>query len=95
VRHNELDGWVQVRTATVAGRARLEIVNSGPVVAPADVPGLLEPFHRGGGGRSADGHGLGLGLSIVAAIARAHKADLSVTAREGGGLNVQVTFPPV
>jgi signal transduction histidine kinase len=94
VRHNEPGGWVRVRTATVAGRARLEIVNSGPAVAPADVPGLLEPFHRGGGGRSADGHGLGLGLSIVAAIARAHQADLSVTAREGGGLNVQVTFPP-
>ena len=39
--------------------------------------------------------GLGLGLSIVAAIATAHGADLTVTPRlTGGGLTVRLMFPP-
>jgi hypothetical protein len=35
--------------------------------------------------------GLGLGLPIVAAIARAHHATLTISPRPGGGLNI--TFP--
>jgi len=38
--------------------------------------------------------GHGLGLAIVAAVARAHDAGLSVRARPAGGLDVTVTFPP-
>jgi signal transduction histidine kinase len=38
--------------------------------------------------------GLGLGLSIVAAVATAHGADLTVTPRlTGGGLTVRLMFP--
>ena len=36
--------------------------------------------------------GLGLGLPIVAAIARAHHATLTISPRPGGGLNIDVTF---
>jgi signal transduction histidine kinase len=39
------------------------------------------------------GHGLGLGLAIVRAIADAHGASLTATARPGGGLEVAVIFP--
>jgi two-component system sensor histidine kinase AdeS len=35
---------------------------------------------------------LGLGLAIVAAIARAHDADLAVRARPEGGPDITVTF---
>ena len=38
---------------------------------PADVPGLFEPFRRGGRERTG-GRGSGLGLSIVRAVAEAH-----------------------
>jgi signal transduction histidine kinase len=37
--------------------------------------------------------GAGLGLSIVRSVAQAHGGDVRATARPGGGLNVQVTFP--
>ncbi len=40
-----------------------------------------------------DGHGLG--LSIVSAIASAHGADVRADALPGGGLAVQVRFPPL
>jgi signal transduction histidine kinase len=60
---------------------------------------LVKPFSRVDGdgavaSRNADGgQGLGLGLSIVQAIADAHGARLTTTARLEGGLTVTVGFP--
>ena len=93
VRHNVPGGWVGVHSETRDGSARLRVRNSGPAIAPADVPALLEPFRRGDGERARDRHGHGLGLSIVAAIVRAHNASLSLIPGEGGGLTVEVAFP--
>ncbi len=90
VRHNLEGGTVSVVTTTAAGRARLAVSNTGPVIAPADIPELLEPFRRGGDIRAGRGGGHGLGLSIVAAIAQAHGAELRTAARSGGGLDVEV-----
>jgi signal transduction histidine kinase len=98
-------GWVSVWTGMQNGRPTLRASNSGPVVPASEVGALTEPFRRlNGGGRngaaagvvlgpgSGEG-GLGLGLSIVAAIATAHGADLRVTPRAGGGLEVTASFP--
>jgi signal transduction histidine kinase len=93
LRYNEPGGWVGVETAVTGGHPVLRVRNGGPVVPRSVVPSLLEPFRRLDGasrGRSAEGHGLG--LAIVAAIARAHDADLSVRARPEGGLDITVTF---
>jgi signal transduction histidine kinase len=40
-------------------------------------------------------NGHGLGLSIVRAIAAAHGAEITVHARRGGGLSIEVTFPVI
>jgi len=93
LRYNEPGGWVSVETGTADGHSVLRVSNSGPVVPRSSVPALLEPFRRLDGAsreRSTTGHGLG--LAIVAAIAQAHDADLSVRARPDGGLDVTVTF---
>jgi signal transduction histidine kinase len=91
LRHNIPGGWVQVWTGRRAGHAVLSVTNTGPVVPPAEVGRLFEPFQRLDAGRT--GSGLGLGLSIVRAIADAHNARLSVRARPGGGLDILVRFP--
>ena len=91
VRHNEAGGWVRVELSG-GERPLLHVSNSGPVVAPAEVDRLLEPFRRAATERAGRGDGHGLGLSIVAAIAQAHGAELSVRARDGGGLEVEVRF---
>ncbi|SHN75203.1 sensor histidine kinase [Cryptosporangium aurantiacum] len=92
VRHNVDDGWVEVTTGTVEGRARLTVRNTGPEIPAEDVARLLEPFQQLGGARIRHGGGYGLGLPIVRAIADAHRATLDVRPREGGGLDVTVTF---
>jgi signal transduction histidine kinase len=95
VRHNTCGGFVTVTTGTRDGRATLTVVNSGPVIPPAEVGGLFQPFRRlqPRGIHGGDGHGLG--LSIVRAIASAHGAAITSRACDGGGLAVDVTFPPV
>jgi signal transduction histidine kinase len=102
LRHNLADGTVWVSVGTDEDRAVLSVANTGPVIAPGEVDGLLVPFRRGGTVRArtracpSPDDGLGLGLSIVAAIATAHGAAFSVAARpEGGGLIAELAFPPV
>jgi signal transduction histidine kinase len=93
IRHNHVGGTVMVRTATASGQAVLSVSNTGPVIHPAEVPGLFEPFRHRGTTRTADGDSPGLGLSIVGAIAAAHAASVWVWAPPDGGLDIQVRFP--
>jgi signal transduction histidine kinase len=90
--HNLPGGWVEVRTWAEAERVVLGVANSGAVVPADQVGGLLRPFQRGGPQPSGHGDGVGLGLSIVQAIASAHAADLVLSSRPHGGLDVEVRF---
>lgn len=93
VEYNEAGGGVEIRTARDDDRSLVTVANTGRELRAEEMSGLLEPFARVGGGRSAgtDGHH-GLGLSIVAAIAHAHGAGLQARPRPGGGLEVTVSF---
>ncbi|NUR92836.1 MAG: HAMP domain-containing histidine kinase [Nonomuraea sp.] len=96
VRHNLGDGsgWVLVASRTVSGGlVEVEVSNSGPDVAPYDVPLLFKPFHRLGAERVVTGMSAGLGLSIVRSVAVAHGGDVTARPREGGGLVVTATLP--
>lgn len=92
IRHNVPSGRVEIRVAPTAGRASLEVVNTGPVVPEDQIDRLLQPFQRLAADRQGHGEGLGLGLSIVAAIASAHNAELDARPAPGGGLDVEVRF---
>jgi signal transduction histidine kinase len=93
VRHNVAGGHIQVTTGTKDGRAVMSVTNTGPVIPPAEVDRLFQPFQRLGG-RRARGDGHGLGLSIVRAIAAAHGATITAQPVPGGGLAIAVSFPP-
>jgi signal transduction histidine kinase len=92
IRHNVPGGQVLVTTGAPAGLACLSITNTGPVVPPHEVGRLLEPFQQLDGERTSHDGGHGLGLAIIAAVASAHDASLTVTSRPAGGLDVMVTF---
>ena len=96
IRHNTGPGGrVEVRTRSADdGSVELRVLNTGPVIAPALLTTLTEPFVRGAGRVTQDGNrGSGLGLAIVARVAATHDADLRLEAPESGGLDVRVTFP--
>jgi signal transduction histidine kinase len=93
IHHNIPNGHVEITTGVRHQHALLIVTNSGPTIAPEEVPRLLQPFQRLHGARTAHGSGNGLGLAIVDAIAAAHRATLSAQPRPGGGLTVEVAFP--
>ena len=88
---------VSVRLDQPAARWQVEIADSGPGVAQADIAMIFDPFVRGESAGSGSGSGLGLGLSIASRAVMAHGG--SVTARnrasggDGGGLAVTVLLP--
>jgi signal transduction histidine kinase len=92
IRYNHLMGKLWLRTSHVGGQARLVVGNTGYEVEPGDVPGLFEPFRRGGWERTGS-RGSGLGLSIVRAVCDAHGGTVSAVAQPGGGLEVTVSLP--
>jgi signal transduction histidine kinase len=92
VRYNHLHGRIWVRTETDHNQARLIVGNTGFEVEQPDVPGLFEPFRRGGRERTG-ARGAGLGLAIVRAVCDAHGGTVNAVARDGGGLEVTVVLP--
>jgi signal transduction histidine kinase len=95
VRHNVVDGHIEVVTAVKDGRASMSVSNTGPVIPPVEVERLFRPFERLDRRRAHHNDGHGLGLSIVHAIAGAHDAELDAQARSSGGLRIEISFPPV
>jgi signal transduction histidine kinase len=93
IRHNLPGGDIQITTRTSQAGAILSVTSSGQVIPPAEIDRLFQPFQRLGP-RSARRDGHGLGLSIVRAIAIAHAATITAQPRPGGGLAIDVTFPP-
>jgi signal transduction histidine kinase len=93
IRHNVPGGDIQIATRTSQAGAVLSVTSSGRVIPPAEADRLFQPFQRlGPRPARLDGHGLG--LSIVRAIATAHAATITAQPRPGGGLAIDVTFPP-
>lgn len=92
VRHNHAGGSLWVRTSSDDERARLTVGSTGAELDPDEVPGLFEPFRRGGRERTGT-RGAGLGLSIVHAVAAAHGGTVTGRALPGGGLEVTVQLP--
>jgi signal transduction histidine kinase len=94
IRHNRPAGRIEVRTATEGRDPVLTVRNTGPPVPPDQAERLFQPFQRLDGDRVSHPGGHGLGLAIVRAIATAHNARLKVGLRPGGGLHIEVRFPP-
>jgi len=101
IRYNlPADGEITVTTGTVEGSAHITVDNTGSAIPPYEIPGLLEPFRRlpaterlAEPTTESTGRGAGLGLSIVRSVAQAHGGDAHASARENGGLTVEVRLP--
>ena len=84
---------VRVTVAAVDGRARLEVADQGPGMAPDVAAKVFERFYRADASRVRDKGGSGLGLSIVAAIAEAHGGRASVESTPPRGSRFVIELP--
>lgn len=80
--------------ATESGEARLEVVDSGIGIDPADVPRVFERFFRADRARQRCGQGgTGLGLSICQTIVDAHDGSIACRSTPGSGTQLEVRLP--
>ncbi len=80
---------VLVRTQLHDDRVRLQVIDSGPGMAPEVSEHIFEPFFTT---RQTEG-GTGLGLSLVHGILRNHQATIRVDSATGAGTAFTIDFP--
>jgi two-component system OmpR family sensor kinase len=83
-------GSVTVRVRGEAGRAVVEVQDTGPGIPAAERERVFDRFYRGEGALEG---GSGLGLAIVRRIAERHKGVVALLEAPGGGLLARVSFP--
>jgi signal transduction histidine kinase len=83
-------GRIAITLEAREGRAILRVTNSGPGIAPADLPLVFERFFRG---KTQVESGSGLGLSLCCEIVRLHKGEISAVSAAGDGTEFVVTLP--
>ncbi|MBI3786459.1 MAG: HAMP domain-containing histidine kinase [Deltaproteobacteria bacterium] len=88
IKYTPVGGTVTVTTRADDSRAVIEVSDTGPGIAPEEIPGLFERFER----RRQSGaiEGSGLGLFIVKAIVDAHNGYIEMQSAPGCGTTVCV-----
>ena len=84
-------GCVQVRVRNRPDGVSLSVTDNGPGIAPEERAAALRPFVRVGNAMN-EASGSGLGLSLAAAVARLHRAQLTL-GDNAPGLIVHCEFP--
>jgi two-component system heavy metal sensor histidine kinase CusS len=86
---------VSVQADLASGAAVLRVADSGPGIAPEDLPQVFERFYQGDRSRRREGRtrGTGLGLAICQAIVSAHGGTISVQSVLGAGTTFTVRLP--
>ncbi len=94
IRYTPAGGSVLLRVGRRLDGVLLEVLDSGPGIAPGEHDKVFTPFYRAQATLEANPGGTGLGLAIVRDIAAMHGALLSLGQGEDGrGLRAGVQFP--
>ncbi len=93
LRHTPAGGAVTVLAKPAAGRAQIEVSDTGQGISPQDLPHVFERFYRGEKSRSRATGGSGLGLAIAKAIVEAHGGQIWVESQPGQGARFVFTLP--
>nr|WP_320115291.1 ATP-binding protein [uncultured Desulfuromonas sp.] len=94
LKYTDPGGRVRVRLRrNEDGRQVVEIDDSAPGVAPADLPRLFDRLFRVEHSRNRRSGGAGLGLTICRNIAEAHEGMISARLSELGGVQIRVVLP--
>jgi len=85
-------GVVQLSAAQRDGKVRFEVSDSGPGIAPGDLPHLFEPFWQA---KKTAHLGAGLGLKITRAIVEAHDGSIEVANLAVRGACFRIELPTI
>jgi len=91
IKYSPPGGTVAVSVHDEGELAALSVRDSGPGIAPHDLPRVFERFYKGDASRA--GAGVGLGLAIVKHLVRAHGGTAEAQSVVGEGATFTVRFP--
>jgi two-component system, NtrC family, sensor histidine kinase GlrK len=84
VRFSPDGGVIRFILSAQAGRLRIDCLDDGPGVAPADIERVFEPFYQGTRQPPGARRGSGIGLSIVREYVEAHGGTVQLMPHGGG-----------
>ena len=93
IKYTPSQGTVRIEAKRVEDRWRLEVIDTGLGIAPADQARLFERFYRARRPESLKTRGSGLGLAIVKSIVEQHGGRVGVESRLGSGSTFFVEVP--
>lgn len=96
VEHTPPGGRVDIRVAHTNSFVELSVTDSGPGIAPQDLPHVWDRFYRGEKSRrraDENGDGAGLGLAIVRGIVEAHGGAAAVESSASEGATFTMRLP--
>ncbi|WP_375435500.1 sensor histidine kinase [uncultured Hymenobacter sp.] len=96
IKYNRWNGSITVTGQLQPnGSYRLAVSDTGPGIAPENLPHLFDRFRRFQASGPASPEGFGLGLPIAQTIATFHGATLTATSEVGKGTSFALEFQPL
>lgn len=86
-------GSVRATVVATGDGARIDVVDTGVGIDPAELPRIFERFYRGSRANEARSSGSGLGLAIVRSIVDMHGGTVEVASGSGTGTRFTVILP--
>ena len=98
LQHTPEGGSIRLNAYITDGEAiRVDVYNSGSIIAKDDLPHIFSSFYRGERSRARDNHGArgaGLGLAITRGFVEAHGGKIWLEANsQNGGITFSFTLP--
>jgi len=88
LRYTPSGGRVDVAASALQGRVAISVHDTGPGIAPDDLPHVFERFYK-----SEESRGAGLGLAIAKSLVVAHGGEIEATSTLGQGTEMRFTLP--
>ena len=93
ISHTLEGGSVGVSAHRAPGAVVIAVADTGPGIAPEDLPRLFDRFYRVDPSRSRSTGGSGLGLTIARRLVEAHGGEISVESALGQGSTFSISLP--
>lgn len=91
LKYSNPDTPVQVRARRIDDEVEVSVTDTGPGIAPEDIPHLFARFYRAHAGKTMEG--IGLGLYIARILVEAHGGHIGVVSELGKGSTFTFTLP--
>lgn len=88
-------GYIEIRIVNQPSKTDVVIKNSGPGIAPDELPLIFDRFYKTDKSRSQDKNGMGLGLYIVRTIIKLHGGEINVSSVQNEYCQFEFWLPKI